>query len=355
MTSKANYLTNVAIIRPILLVLLVFYHAFAPFGGAWEPISGYPAIRAYWWLDWLSYAIMLEMFVFISGYVFGFQVRTKGTEKLNAKNLIWGKFKRLMIPCIVFSLLYILLLGDIAQPVAKSIYSLVNGVGHMWFLPMLFLCFVWIWVIEKFQLKTKLMIPILIICSVVSTLPLPLRIGNAMYYMVFFYMGFVLQKERIDTERFYTLKNLIAAVVAFCVLFPTLTMLKVKIAGFNGGGGGYSIDNQYLVKLIKYSASNLLQIIYSFVGLFMVFIMVGYLEKNRDKELPQWIINVGGLCMGVYLIQQFILKAVYYKTIIPQVVNPNLLPWLLFLVTLVISLVISFLFNKTKVGRFLIG
>lgn len=114
-------------------------------------------------------------------------------------------------------------------------------------------------------------------------------------------------------------------------------------------------NNQYLVKLIKYSASNLLQIIYSFVGLLMFFFMVGYIEKNRDKELPQWIINVGGLCMGVYLIQQFILKAMYYNTIIPQVVNPYLLPWLLFFATLVVSLVVSFLFNKTKVGRFLIG
>lgn len=234
--TKRNLLTNVAVIRPVLIVLLVFYHAFAPYSGAWEPIEDCPAIRVYWWLDWLSYAFMLEMFVFISGYVFGFQVRTKGKEKLNAKNLLWGKFKRLMIPCMVFSLLYILLLGDITQPITKTIYGLVNGVGHMWFLPMLFWCFVWIWVIELFQLKTKLMIPILFICSVVSTLPLPLRIGNAMYYMLFFYVGYAMQKESIDTERFYTLKNVIAAVVAFCVLFPTLTMLKVKIVGFNGGG-----------------------------------------------------------------------------------------------------------------------
>lgn len=107
-TNKTNFLTEVAIIRPILVVLLVFYHAFAHYSGAWEPIDGYPAIRDYWWLDWLSYAFMLEMFVFISGYVFGFQVRTKGVEKLNAKNLLWGKFKRLMIPCMVFSFLYIL-------------------------------------------------------------------------------------------------------------------------------------------------------------------------------------------------------------------------------------------------------
>ena len=238
MTTKLKHLTNVAIIRPILIVLLVFYHAFAPFSGAWEPIAGYPAIRVYWWLDWFSYAFMLEMFVFISGYVFGFQVRTKGKEKLKAKNLLWGKFKRLMIPCMVFSLLYILLLGDITQPITKTFYGLVNGVGHMWFLPMLFWCFIGVWIIEKSQIKTKVVLPILLLCSICSSLPLPLQLNNAMYYMFFFYLGYVLQKEPVYMDRYYTLNHAISAVAAFCVLFPSLTILKANLAGFNGGGGG---------------------------------------------------------------------------------------------------------------------
>lgn len=224
------------VIRPILIVLLVFYHAFAPFSGAWEPIEGYPIIKTYWWLDKLSYAFMLEMFVFVSGYVFGYQVRIKGESKLEAKNLFWGKFKRLMIPCMVFSLLYILLLGDITQPVTKTIYDLVNGAGHMWFLPMLFWCFAGVWVIEKLKLKPKWVIPVLVLCSVFSSVPLPLRLGSAMYYMLFFYVGYLLQKADVSFDRFYTMKHCVVALIAFCVLFPTLTMLKANISSFNGGG-----------------------------------------------------------------------------------------------------------------------
>ena len=37
-------LTNLSLIRPILLVLLVFYHAFAIYSGAWDPIEGYPEV-----------------------------------------------------------------------------------------------------------------------------------------------------------------------------------------------------------------------------------------------------------------------------------------------------------------------
>ena len=237
--NKANQnklIQEVVVIRPILIVLLVFYHAFAIYSGAWAPIEGLLEVPAYWWLDKLSYAFMLEMFVFISGFVFGYQVRTKGEAKLQAKVLFWGKFKRLMIPCVVFSLLYILLLSNIGQPIQKTLYDMLNGAGHMWFLPMLFWCFVGVWVIEKLRLKLRWVLPLLLLASMVSFLSLPFRMGIALYYMVFFYVGFILQKEDVSLDRFYTLKHCLAATAAFLVLFPTLTLLKANLGSLIVGG-----------------------------------------------------------------------------------------------------------------------
>lgn len=345
MTSKPSFfLFNVTIIRPILLVLLVFYHAFAIYSGAWASIQGYPEVPVYWWLDKLSYSFMLEMFVFISGYVFGFQVRTKGEDKLKAKNLIWGKFKRLMIPCMVFSLLYILLFGNIMQPIQKTLYGLVNGVGHMWFLPMLFWCFVGIWVIEKLHFKAKLLIiPILVLCSICSFSSLPLRIGKSMYYMIFFYVGYVLQKEDTALNRFYTLNHCLITVVAFVVLFPILTLLKENLNSLIGGGQ------------LSASLSKLLQLVYAFVGLCMLFVIIGYKEKNRKKPIPKWIIKKGNLCFGVYLFQQFILKGLYNYTNLPFILGCYWLPWIGFVVALIGSIVLAQLLVKTKTGKFLIG
>lgn len=355
MNASKPILSNVSLIRPILLVLLVFYHAFAIYSGAWAPIEGFPEVPIYWWLDKLSYAFMLEMFVFISGYVFGFQVRTKGEEKLKAKNLLWGKFKRLMIPCMIFSLLYILLFGNITQPIHKTLYGLVNGVGHMWFLPMLFWCFVGVWVIEKLHLKAKWMIPILVLCSICSFLPLPLRLGTAMYYMVFFYVGYVLQKKDISLDRFYTLKHFIVLAVAFCVLFPTLTLLKGNIGNLTVVGVGKLIDNQLVIKTANVSLANILRIIYSSVGLAMLFVIVGYKDNKRKTPLPQWIVKIGNLCFGVYLLQQFILMGLYEYTVLPEVLGCYWLPWVGFVVALTGSIVMADLLVKTKVGRFLIG
>lgn len=348
-THPEILLYEVSLLRPILLVLLVFYHAFAIYSGAWDPIEGYPEVPVYWWLNKLSYAFMLETFVFISGYVFGFQVRTKGDEKLNARNLLWGKFKRLMVPCMVFSLLYILLFGHITQPISKTLYGLVNGVGHMWFLPMLFWCFVGVWVIERLHLKAKWMIPCLVLCSICSFLPLPLRMGTAMYYMLFFYLGYILQKDDVSLDRFYTLKHCIVLAFAFCILFPTLTLLREKLGGLMVG------NNQLVTKIAIVSSSTFLRIVYSFVGMTMLFLFIGYKEKDRTMPLPQWVVKVGGLCFGVYLLQQFILKGLYEYTNLPAVLGCYWLPWVGFVIALAGSIVIAGLLVKTKIGKFLIG
>lgn len=188
--QQIDILSDVVLIRLLLIVLLVMYHAFAPYCGGWEPLPGQETILAYWWIGRAAYSFMLPSFVFISGYVFGFQVRRKGERVLNFKNIIVAKIKRLILPCVIFSLLYILMFADHAQLSVRSIYQILNGVGHMWFLPMLFWCFVGVYIIEKLKLSNKLVIPLLILASIfLSIWPFPLRIGKALYYLQFFMLG----------------------------------------------------------------------------------------------------------------------------------------------------------------------
>jgi len=223
----------------------------------------------------------------------------------------------------------------------------------MWFLPMLFWCFVGVWVIEKLRLKPRWVLPLLLATSLVSFLPLPFRMGIALYYMVFFYVGYILQKEDVSLDRFYTLKHCLAATAAFLVLFPTLTLLKADLGSLIGVG--YLVDNQLVIKSIVISLSKLMQIIYASVGLLMLLAWVGYAEGKRKKSLSQWIIRFGNLCMGVYLLQQFILKGLYNHTALPEILGCYWLPWVGFVIALIGSVCISHLLVKTKAGRFLIG
>lgn len=201
MQSK-EYLFEVVPIRLLLIVLLVFYHAFAIYSGAWTPIVSYPSIPAYGIMDKLSYAALLETFVFISGYIFGFQVRTKGKGTvLNPRRLILGKIKRLIVPSVVFSILYILCLGTSADNIWEVFYNVLCGVGHMWFLPMLFWCFIFTYFIELTGLKGKVVFPILIIAMFGSVIPLPLRLNTTLYYILFFYTGYYIQKEDLKIKK----------------------------------------------------------------------------------------------------------------------------------------------------------
>lgn len=352
---KKHLLTNVAIIRPVLVVLLVFYHAFAIYASAWDPIPGFPVIQTYWWLDKLSLAFMLEAFVFVAGYVFGYQVRTSGESKLEARNLFSGKFKRLIIPCMVFSLLYILLFGNIRQPIVKTLYDLVNGYGHMWFLPMLFWCFVGVWIIEKLKLHAGIVVTILFVFSIFSFAPLPLRIGSALYFMFFFYAGYFIQRKNIRLDRFYRPCYAITLLVSFSIVFPALTLFRESVELLIAKGTGDLIDNQMVEKAIVLSLSNTAKLIYASIGLAMMFVIVGLLETKRGSPLPNWFITIGSLCMGVYLFQQFILKGLYLNTALPAIVGPIWLPWIGFIIALVVSLFLSYLMRLTKAGRFLIG
>lgn len=342
---KQNILNNVAIIRPLLILLLVFYHAFAPYSGGWLPIEGFPEIKAYWWLDKLSYFFMLEMFVFISGYLFGFQVRTKGEDKLNPKNLFWSKFKRLMIPGMIFSIFYIFLFRNYGQmSVIEWLNGIVSGTGHMWFLPMLFCCFIFTWIIEKSKVNSKLMLAFLFLLTIAPIKVLPLHMGHAFYYMFFFYVGYSIQRLGFNLDKYYSLDKTIALICLFVVLFPVVTLFHEKEITIGG-------QFQIAIKILMAALTTLAKTI----GIAMILFIVGLKEKNIEDELPQWIIRVGGLCMGVYLFQQFILKELYDNTILPILLGPFWLPWAGFVIALFGSLFLSFILNKTKTGRFLIG
>ena len=101
--------------------------------------------------------------------------------------------------------------------------------------------------------------------------------------------------------------------------------------------------------------SNGAKLVYSSIGLALLFSLVGVAIKKRTSAVPQWLINIGNLCMGVYIFQQFILAGLYDHTALPTLLGPYWLPWIGFIITLSGSLLISFVLRLTKVGRFLIG
>ncbi len=187
-------LKEIDIIRPFFIILLVTYHAFIIFGGGWEPVEGYRDIPVYKTLAGLSYSFMLEGFVLISGYVYGYQVTQKGIGRF--MDLLKKKSIRLLLPAWIWSLVYVLTLSS--EPFC--IVSVISGTGHLWFLVMLFWVFVIMWIVQRMGIKNEWLFPLLLISALLSYNPLPFQLSRAMYYCVFFWAGMMFFKKRTSID-----------------------------------------------------------------------------------------------------------------------------------------------------------
>lgn len=147
MTKKLLY--EISIIRPLIIFLLVVYHALCVFTKGWVAPEGVPANSVYWWLGHLISGFRIETIAFVGGYVFSYQC-IELSKRNSFGSFVWKKFKRLIIPCFVFGVLYYLLFRFNPEKFSWNVafWKVANGIEHLWFLPMLFWCFLLTWAID---------------------------------------------------------------------------------------------------------------------------------------------------------------------------------------------------------------
>ena len=221
-----HFLNDICVIRIILILLLILYHSLCPYTSAfWDNPQGYD-IPLYYWIGRLSYSCMLETFVLISGVILGFQTKRNGREALSFTHLVVGKLKRLIIPSLLFGTIYFLIFMDLSSAPFTIVKSLFEGVGHMWFLPMLFWCFFFLFIISILRLDRKEILPLLLLFAIFSSLPLPLRMNQSMYYFFFFFLGYCIGTKQIDISRFINRKTILVTSLIFIITFPLLAHLR---------------------------------------------------------------------------------------------------------------------------------
>lgn len=347
---KSKILYEVVLIRLILIVLLVLYHAFAMYNGAWKMPEGIHEVKAYWWIASFAYSFMLEAFVFVSGYVYGYQVRTKYNCVVDFNTTVLRKAKRLLIPSITFSILYFICFNlDKDINIGRLVYNILNGEGHMWFLPMLFWCFVMLFLVEKFHISSKYAFPLAILMAVCSFLPLPFRISSAAYYFLFFYCGYLIQSNDIQLGKFYKGRN----VVMFGVLFLS-AFISLKLLLDNSAVIVFS-QQSIFHKAVYLASSRVCSIVYATLGLIFIYLFIEWLISVKSIVVSDKLVVFSTYCFGVYIYQQFILKMLINNSSIVSSCGSYWLPWTAFAIALCVSIILTLLTLRTKLGRFLLG
>ena len=330
--------------RPILIVFLVVYHAFIVYGGGWEQPIGFIDIPLYGSIAGWTYSFMLESFTFISGYVWMFTSLNGGG---NLWSLVKKKSKRLLVPMLVFGILYLILFMDY-QTIGSAVYSVLNGTGHLWYLPMLFWCFVEAWLLKQIKIDERIkLIVVAMLAIFFSELPIPFRIATSFYYLFFFYIPVLLVGRREEIYKKIMRQPMRLLTIAWIAFIAVYLLIKYVVHSPLSTEGLPMVN-----KFIVLSLNKALQLVYSTLGVSAFYLTAMVLSGTSDLTPKETLlVKIGGYCFGVYIFQQFILKGLYYNTSIPEKVGPYWLPWVGVLLALVISLFLTYLIRLTKIGR----
>lgn len=217
----------------------------------------------------------------------------------------------------------------------------------MWFLPMLFWCFVMGFPLMTSKLNETLILLGLLCLSIVSwIIPSQLRLQVACYYLFFFYSGYYVYKRKDKVAKIpMWLIVLLSVIYILSFLFTQLYLNEIVVVH----------EMPKLMKASIPSIQYLGKIVYSGAGLFVAFALLLSYLKNKEFQMSKFLLFANSISFGVYIYQQFILQALYYHTPFSQIVGPYLFPWVGFIIALLLSVLLAWLTIKSKVGKFLIG
>lgn len=341
--ADKKILKEVIIIRLVLIVCLVLFHSFAPYSNDWTPLTD-EFIAPYYWTSKFSNSFFLGSFVFVSGYLYAYSDLIKGPQSLGT--VIKRKGSRLIIPSIVLSILYLAIFGlKDGETVLQAIYSIIEGRGHMWFLPMLFWLFIIMEVIKRIKLSPALILVISFILTAGAILPLPMRLNWVFKYMIFFYLGYIIKTVSNDNLRRICKGDVVViSLLVWLCCFVCVECLSLY----------YTVKGTIISKLI-----NVLiyygKIVYTIAGTIFIFVLAINLINKYHINISDKLVKISGLCFGVYLYHQFILIYIYYHTSFVAVMGIFATPWFGFIITLIVSIILSYLTMRTRLGRALIG
>ena len=330
-----KHIEEIGIMRFILILCIVIGHTFAVYSlksAPWPLPDGISAVPEYRWLNEVFISFALQTFVFVSGYLMAL---SENKREITRIKFIKKKAIRLLIPTLFFGLAYLYLIDTNVhiKSIRYFIYYLINGPGHLWFLPMLFLCFVGaIYFTPRKNMSILYWLILLGVSFMSIFMPNIARISQACFYFIFFIEGYFFYKLKYTP---YISNNKRITLLGEVIL---LALIIFKVCIFE-----YEPEH---TKYLSFTAKLLLGL---FGAPYLLFIC-----RRLKKYETLCLIGTWNGFMGVYIFHQFILRYLLYQTQFLNHINPYLYPILLFIITMVLSIGLTLVFmNNRWLKRFI--
>lgn len=319
---KENALKDYDFLKVIATLLVVFAHITRMYTGQGviNPFNGSVILK---YITKYIYSFHMPLFVVISGAIY-YHVRQQLGKYKDSNKFVLNKAKRLMIPYIIFGILYVapIMVGfnftedNFIKYALKGIILSTNS-RHLWYVFMLFNAFIIFYYVEKYINKLPKWFSILgfVGLYIISVkLPTLLQIQSTCTYLIYFYLGYLFQENKDKIKnilKFNSLTLISSLVLNLITLYLSLT-LNTK---------GFIINTISLCSAIFGMVT-----IYSIVNMLL----------NTNISNNQLYQEIKKNSFGIYLFHPMIIYVLFYY-LGDKNVNPFLLVVMVFIITMILS------------------
>ncbi|NSB16553.1 acyltransferase family protein [Clostridium beijerinckii] len=340
--KNETFMNNLKYLKLIALMLVVLGHSTDIYKGDWVLTSLHESIF-YKWISLYVNSIHMQIFVFVSGAVYAY-CRIEKKHYRSYVELLKSKLKRLIIPYIFIGALFMIpieIKAGVSTYNLGYIYSVKNLIlgyesGHLWFLMMLFVLFLLYYLLEKIIVRLNFKIIIIFLFCIqmfYSRLPRIFLVNKAIYYMFFFYLGYLIY---LNLGSIIKIEGMISKhKVIFLFLGLIIIPILIKLR-----------DNLPQIKIVISIFYNLISDLIALIGIIQMYSVVLTVKSLKlYSGIGKCFDYIDRFNFSIYLLHEPIIFLILIKVIN---LNPSSLVMSCFLISIIISIIMAEIYYLIK-------
>lgn len=333
--DNKNFRYDIAMLRLTCIVVVVFFHAYGMMYANHFPEHIASVYREYYKAlnDTYMINIAMPMFVFVSGFLFGGQLIRE--EQVSFSKVLKSKFNRLMVPFFLFSVVFMITQNSTSiKPFYQWTYS------HLWFLPMLFWCFILFWLMKPLIMNKSNLISLSTLCFLFlislpgRVFPMILGLHNVNIWFCWFALGTWFFKHEVNLLPKSNFIKIISIVVGLSV-YVGLMMFRPQL----------------------YGQHTVVGIVSSISALYSLWILFAWIPW-RNYKLTAFLLVLSSCSFGIYIFHNWI-EAFMVSSAAQRMLNLQehaekhviIFPFLFSIVAYFLSFAITRLMLKFSIGQ----
>jgi surface polysaccharide O-acyltransferase-like enzyme len=326
---------EISIMRVLAMTMIIALHSLCFYSGRWTYMG---AIDVPFWSSVANFLneIDLNMFVFISGYLYGYLYIFRNKYR-HPTEVIRNKVLRLLLPYCLWGVFMVVVFPFYSLP------QILYGVSHVWFLLMLFWVFTMTVVLQllnaqRLKFTRGLGLTLIVVGYVFGAVFVKfvnpddfLCLSRSSYYFVAFMVGYLCAKLQVGW---------MMPGSSFLVLPVAVAVLILLI---------------HYRLFLPYSVGRLMMSICSYAICVSLLIILS--KTTISTGTRRYIQLVERLSMGIYIFNQIAMASVFSIPVLHEWFEMHWIvgPFILFLIGFFPPMLLSYIFNRNKHLSWMIG